>query len=466
METSMTEQPDDAGEWRVETDTLGAVRVPASALWGAQTQRARENFPIGTERMPLPIIHAFGLQKAAAAGAHRRLGTLDEGRAKAIRQAALEVADGRWDGHFPLPVWQTGSGTQTNMNLNEVIAHRARQVAGTESIHPNDDVNKGQSTNDSFPTAMHIAFAREVTGRLLPALRSMADVLDAKAATYKDLVKTGRTHLQDATPLTLGQEISGWAAQVRAALLRVEAALEEIYPLAQGGTAVGTGLNAPEGFADAFIEEICDLTGLPFRPATNRFAALAAHDGAVALSGALNTLACALTKVANDVRLLGSGPRCGLGELILPANEPGSSIMPGKVNPTQSEALTQLCCQVMGNHVAVTMAGAQGQMELNVYKPLIAHAVLTSIRLLADGAASFTDRCLRGLEADETAIRATVGRSLMLVTALAPHIGYDKAAEIAKTAHRDGTTLREAALALGHVAAEDFDRWVDPARMV
>jgi len=455
-----------ADDWRIERDTLGEVKVPAKAYWGAQTQRAKDNFRIGTDRMPLPVIHAFGYQKAAAATAHMKLGTLDDTRGAAIRRAALEVAEGAWDEHFPLPVWQTGSGTQTNMNVNEVIARRARDIAGGPDIHPNDHVNRGQSTNDSFPTAMHIAFAREVTGRLLPALDHMAGVLDAKAETYRDLVKTGRTHLQDATPLTLGQEISGWSEQVRAGRERIAVALDEIYPLAQGGTAVGTGLNAPEGFVAAFVEAVAALTHLPFRPARNRFAALAAHDGAVALSGALNALACALMKIANDVRLLGSGPRCGLGELILPANEPGSSIMPGKVNPTQSEALTQLCCQVMGNHTAVTVAGSQGHMELNVYKPVIAHAVLSSIRLLADGALSFTDHCLEGLEADEARIRATVDRSLMLVTALAPHIGYDKAAEIAKTAHRDDATLREAALALGYVTAEDFDLWVDPSRMI
>lgn len=456
----------DSGDWRTERDTLGEIKVPTKAYWGAQTQRAKENFPIGTEGMPLPVIHAFGVQKASAAGAHMRLGTLDEGRGMAIRRAALEVAEGAWDEHFPLPVWQTGSGTQTNMNVNEVIARRAREIANGLDIHPNDHVNRGQSTNDSFPTAMHIAFAREVTGRLLPALEGMVTVLEAKAATYKDLVKTGRTHLQDATPLTLGQEISGWAEQVRAGHDRINAALEEIWPLAQGGTAVGTGLNAPEGFVEAFVAEVKEHTGLPFRPARNRFAALAAHDGAVHLSGTLNTLAAALMKIANDVRLLGSGPRCGLGELRLPANEPGSSIMPGKVNPTQSEALTQLCCQVMGNHTTVTVAGSQGHMELNVFKPVIAQAVLSSVRLLADGATSFTDRCLVGLEADEARIRETVDRSLMLVTALAPRIGYDKAAEIAKTAHKDGTTLRQVALDLGYVTAEEFDRWVDPARMI
>lgn len=453
-------------EWRTERDTLGEVKVPRKAYWGAQTQRALENFPIGTERMPLPVIHAFGLQKAAAAGAHLRLATMEEGRAIAIRRAALEVANGAWDDHFPLPVWQTGSGTQTNMNVNEVIARRARDIASGLDIHPNDHVNRGQSTNDSFPTAMHIAFAREVTSRLLPALEGMVKVLDRKAERYAGLVKTGRTHLQDATPLTLGQEISGWAEQVRAGHERISAALEEIWPLAQGGTAVGTGLNAPKGFVDAFIGELRGLTDLPFRAARNRFAALAAHDGAVHLSGALNTLAVALMKIANDVRLLGSGPRCGLGELVLPANEPGSSIMPGKVNPTQSEALTQLCCQVMGNHTAVTVAGSQGHMELNVFKPVIAHAILSSIRLLADGAESFTARCLEGLEANEAHIQDTVDRSLMLVTALAPHIGYDKAAAIAKAAHRDGTTLRRAALDLGYVSEEEFDRWVVPERMI
>ncbi len=455
-----------ADEWRIERDTLGEVRVPSHAMWGAQTQRAKENFPIGTETMPLPVIRAFGFQKAAAATAHLRLGTIDESRGGAIRKAALEVAEGHWDDHFPLPVWQTGSGTQTNMNVNEVIAHRARILAGFDDIHPNDHVNRGQSSNDSFPTAMHIAFAREVTDTLLPALDRLTVTLDGKADAYADLVKTGRTHLQDATPLTLGQEISGWAEQARAARERIASALEEIYPLAQGGTAVGTGLNAPEGFAEAFLEAVAAFTGLPFRAARNRFAALAAHDGAVALSGALNALACGLMKIANDVRLLGSGPRCGLGELVLPANEPGSSIMPGKVNPTQAEALTQVCCQVMGNHTTVTVAGSQGHLELNVFKPVIAHAVLSSVRLLTDGADSFRARCLEGMTADEARIRATVDRSLMLVTALAPRIGYDKAAEIAKTAHRDGTTLRQAAVALGYGTAGEFDRWVDPQAMI
>jgi len=451
---------------RIERDTLGEVRVPASAYWGAQTQRAVENFPIGTEKMPLPLIHAFGLQKAAAATANQEAGALDETRARAIRQAAMEVADGLLDAHFPLAVWQSGSGTQTNMNVNEVIARRAHELLGGKiDVHPNDHVNRSQSTNDSFPTAMHVAIARETVNRLEPALQDMTAILDRKALETMGLVKTGRTHLQDATPLTLGQEISGWAEQVRAGGERLAVALQEIYPLAQGGTAVGTGINLPPGFKEVFFEELVRLTGLPFCAARNTFAALAAHDGVVAFSGALTTLAAALNKIANDVRLLGSGPRCGLGELILPANEPGSSIMPGKVNPTQAESLTMVCAQVMGNHTAVTVAGGHGHMELNVYKPVLAHAVLTSIRLLGDGVRSFSERCLAGLRPNEDRLRETVERSLMLVTALAPQIGYEKAAEIAKKAHAEGTTLRAAALDLGYVTAEDFDRIVDVRAM-
>lgn len=455
---------------RTERDTFGEVRVPADAYWGAQTQRAVENFPIGTDRMPRPLIHAFGLQKAACADANVRIGGLDPVIGDAIRAAALEVAEGRLDDHFPLSVWQSGSGTQTNMNVNEVIAYRARELlaeAGRTDVrvHPNDDVNRSQSTNDSFPTAMHIAIVREATGRLLPALTALAATLEAKAWAYRDLVKTGRTHLQDATPLTVGQEMSGWAAQVRASAERVERALDEVYPLAQGGTAVGTGINTPPGFRDAFFAALSGLTDLPFRPAANTFAALAAHDGVVAFSGALNAAACALTKIANDVRLLGSGPRCGIGELILPANEPGSSIMPGKVNPTQAESLTMVCARVMGNHTAATVGGMSGHLELNVYKPLLALVALESVRLLADGAESFRLRCIEGLEPNEVRIRETMNRSLMLVTALAPHIGYDKASAIAKKAHVEGTTLRDAALALGVVSGDDFDRWVDVRRM-
>lgn len=450
---------------RTERDSFGEMHIPAEALWGPQTQRAVENFPIGDHRLPPPLIHAFGLQKAACAVANMAVGGLDRAVGEAIVRAAQEVAAGTHDAHFPLAVWQSGSGTQSNMNVNEVIAHRAMQLAPGTAIHPNDDVNRAQSTNDSFPTAMHIAIGREATTRLLPALDALADALEAKAARWPALVKTGRTHLQDATPITVGQEMSGWAAQVRQSAARVRAALEEIWPLAQGGTAVGTGVNAPPGFRGAFISEIARLTGLPFRAADNRYAALAAHDGVVAFSGALNATACALTKIANDIRLLGSGPRCGIGELILPANEPGSSIMPGKVNPTQSESLTMVCARVMGNHATATIAGMNGHLELNVYKPLLALVTLESIALLGDGAASFRLRCVDGMQPNERRIAETMDRSLMLVTALAPHIGYDKATAIAKKAHADGSTLREAALALGHVSGDDFDRWVDAAAM-
>ncbi|MGC2855381.1 class II fumarate hydratase [Novispirillum sp. DQ9] len=455
---------------RSERDSFGEMQIPAEALWGPQTQRAVENFPIGDHRMPPPLLHAFGLQKAACAVANMAVGGLDRAVGEAIVRAAGEVAAGILDAHFPLVVWQSGSGTQTNMNVNEVIAHRAMQLAqgqlapGTR-IHPNDDVNRSQSTNDSFPTATHIALGRQAMDRLLPALDALAGALEGKAALWPDLVKTGRTHMQDATPITVGQEMSGWAAQVRQSAARVRAALEEIWPLAQGGTAVGTGVNAPPGFRGAFMAEIARLTGLPFRAADNRYAALAAHDGVVAFTGALNATACALTKIANDVRLLGSGPRCGIGELVLPANEPGSSIMPGKVNPTQAESLTMVCARVIGNHVTATIGGMNGHLELNVYKPLLALVTLESLTLLADGADSFRLRCIDGLEPDARRIAETMDRSLMLVTALAPRIGYDKATAIAKKAHADGATLRDAALALGHVSGEDFDRWVDARAM-
>lgn len=450
---------------RTERDSFGEMHIPADALWGAQTQRAVENFPIGDDRMPPPLLHAFGLQKAACAVANMAVGGLDRTVGEAIVRAAEEVAAGRLDAHFPLSVWQSGSGTQTNMNVNEVIAHRAMQLAPEVKIHPNDDVNRAQSTNDSFPTATHIALGREATARLLPALDALAETLEAKAVEWPDLVKTGRTHLQDATPITVGQEMSGWAAQVRQAAARVRVSLDEIWPLAQGGTAVGTGVNAPPGFRGAFMAEIARLTDLPFRSADNRYAALSAHDGVVAFSGALNAAACALTKIANDVRLLGSGPRCGLGELILPANEPGSSIMPGKVNPTQAESLTMVCARVIGNHTAATIGAMNGHLQLNVYKPLLALVTLESLRLLGDGAESFRLRCIEGLHPNEPRIRETMDRSLMLVTALAPHIGYDAATAIAKKAHAEGTTLRDAALALGHVTGEDFDRWVDARAM-
>lgn len=455
---------------RTETDSLGPVEVPADRYWGAQTQRSLMNFPIGGERMPVPVIRAFGLQKKAAALANRDLGALEPEIADAIAAAADEVIAGALDDHFPLVVWQTGSGTQTNMNANEVIANRANEMLGAalgakSPVHPNDHVNRGQSSNDSFPAVMHIAALQETEGRLLPALQHLHAALAHKAGEFGDIVKTGRTHLQDATPLTLGQEFSAWAAQVAAGIERVRGVRPRLLALAQGGTAVGTGLNAPAGFAARFCDRLMELTGQPFRPADNFFEGIAAHDALVELSGALNTLAASLTKVANDIRLLGSGPRCGLGELILPANEPGSSIMPGKVNPTQAEALTMVCAQAMGNHVTVTIAGASGHLQLNAYKPVIVHNVLQSLRLLGDAADSFTIRCVKGIRPDRARIAELVEGSLMLVTALAPHIGYDKAAEIAKTAHEQGLTLREAALKLGHVTAEEFDAWVRPERM-
>jgi fumarate hydratase class II len=456
---------------RTESDSFGPVEVPADAYWGAQTQRSIENFPIGGERMPPPLIHAFGLIKQAAAYVNAELGVLDNNLAPSIMDAAAEVAAGKRDSQFPLVVWQTGSGTQTNMNANEVIAGRANEMltgtrGGKVPVHPNDHVNRSQSSNDTFPTAMHVSAAREVNARLIPALRHLHEALAAKAADFANFVKIGRTHLQDATPVTLGQEFSGYAQQVEDGIARVEAVLPRLYRLAQGGTAVGTGLNAPDGFAEAFAREMARLTGLPFETAPNKFEALASHDTMVELSGALNVLAVSLNKIANDLRLLGSGPRSGLAELRLPENEPGSSIMPGKVNPTQAEALTMVAAEVMGNHVTVTMAGAQGQLELNVFKPVIAYNVLRSIRLLSDAAVSFTDRCVAGIEPNEKRIRELLDRSLMLVTALTPEIGYDNAAKIAKHAHENGLSLREAALELGLIAAERFDEIVRPENMV
>jgi len=456
---------------RIETDSMGAIAVPADRYWGAQTQRSLENFPIGGERMPLPLIRAFGIQKKAAALANVRLGTLDRRIGEAIAAAAQEVIDGAFDDHFPLVVWQTGSGTQTNMNVNEVIANRANERLGGKlgaksPVHPNDHVNRSQSSNDSFPTAMHIAVARAAHAVLLPGLGRLRDALAERADAFKDIVKIGRTHLQDATPLTLGQEFSGYAAQVDAVLINIKNALSGIYELAQGGTAVGTGLNAPKDFDRVFCAEVAALTGLPFVPAANKFAALAAHDALVAFSGALNTAAVAGMKIANDIRLLGSGPRAGLGELILPANEPGSSIMPGKVNPTQAEALTMVAAQVMGNHVAVTVAGAAGHLELNVFKPVIAYNVLQAVRLLGDAARSFAERCVAGIQADTRRLDELTRRSLMLVTALNPVIGYDNAARITKKAYAEGTTLKEAAVALGLLTAEEFDRLVRPEAMI
>jgi len=450
---------------------MGGIAVPSSRYWGAQTQRSLQNFRIGGERMPLPVIHAFGIQKRAAAEANMGLGELDPGIGRVIVQAATEVMDGKLDDEFPLVVWQTGSGTQSNMNANEVIAGRANEIlAGTRGgkspVHPNDHVNRGQSSNDSFPTVMHIAAARQAQAELLPALRHLHAALDAKARDFADIIKIGRTHLQDATPLTLGQEFSGYATQIRYAVARVEAALPRLHQLAQGGTAVGTGLNARAGFAEVFAERVAALTGLPFVTAENKFEALAAHDALVELSGAYNVIAASCMKIANDIRLAGSGPRSGLGELILPENEPGSSIMPGKVNPTQAEALTQVAAQVMGNHVAVTVAGSQGHFELNVFKPVIIYNVLQAGRLIADACTSFTDNCVAGIRADEARIRQLVEQSLMLVTALNPHIGYDNAAKVAKKAHAEGTSLREAAAALGLLTREDFDRLVNPADMI
>jgi fumarate hydratase class II len=450
---------------------MGGIAVPSARYWGAQTQRSLQNFRIGGERMPLPVIRAFGIQKRAAAEANMGLGELEPGLGRAIIQAATEVMEGKLDDEFPLVVWQTGSGTQSNMNANEVIAGRANEIlAGTRGgkspVHPNDHVNRGQSSNDSFPTVMHIAAARQVQTELLPALRHLHAALDAKARDFADIIKIGRTHLQDATPLTLGQEFSGYATQIRYAVARVEAALPRLHQLAQGGTAVGTGLNARAGFAEVFAERVAALTGLPFVTAENKFEALAAHDALVELSGAYNVIAASCMKIANDIRLAGSGPRSGLGELILPENEPGSSIMPGKVNPTQAEALTQVAAQVMGNHVAVTVAGSQGHFELNVFKPVIIYNVLQSGRLLADACTSFTDNCVAGIRADEARIRQLVEQSLMLVTALNPHIGYDNAAKVAKKAHAEGTSLREAAAALGLLTREDFDRLVNPAGMI
>jgi len=457
---------------RTETDSFGPIEVPADSYWGAQTERSIGNFPFGPrEQMPVEIVHALGYVKQAAARANARLGNLDPDIAEAIQQAAAEVARGDLDSQFPLVIWQTGSGTQSNMNANEVIAGRANEkLSGTRGgkspVHPNDHVNKGQSSNDSFPTAMHIAAAIAVVRKLVPALKRMQERLADQALRWDSIVKIGRTHLQDATPLTLGQEFSGYAAQMADNIERVEGVLPRVLKLAQGGTAVGTGLNAPKGFAEDFAREVANLTRLPFTSAPNKFAELAAHDSLVELSGVLNTIAVSISKIANDIRLLGSGPRCGLGELKLPENEPGSSIMPGKVNPTQCEMLTMVAAQVMGNHVAITIGGLQGHMELNVFKPLIAANVVRSINLLAIGMTSFTERTLDGLEPDEQRIKELMGRSLMLVTALAPEIGYDNAAAIAKHAHKKGLTLKEAGLELGLVDAETFDRVVLPEKML
>jgi fumarate hydratase class II len=456
---------------RVELDTFGPIEVPADRYWGAQTQRSLQNFRIGTETMPPPLVRALGIVKQAAARVNRAHGTLDPRLADAIIRAAQEVIDGKLGDQFPLVVWQTGSGTQSNMNANEVLANRANELLGAplgakSPVHPNDHVNRAQSSNDTFPTAMHIAAAEQVHHELLSALEHLHATLLAKAEAFAEIIKIGRTHLQDATPLTLGQEFSSFVHQVGQGIVRIRAALPRLYELAQGGTAVGTGLNATAGFAEDFAKEVARITGLPFVTAPNKFEALAAHDSLVELSGALNVVAVSLTKIANDIRLLGSGPRSGFGELRLPENEPGSSIMPGKVNPTQAEALTMVCAQVMGNHVTVTIAGASGHFQLNVYKPVIIYDVLQSIRLLADAARSFADNCVVGIEPNHERIGHLLKQSLMLVTALNPKIGYDNAAKVAKKAHAEGTTLKEAALALGLLTEEEFEDLVRPEKML
>jgi fumarate hydratase class II len=444
--------------------------VPADRYWGAQTERSRQNFKIGHDRMPLAIVHALGIVKLAAAETNRQLGLLDARRTGAIVRAAKEVIEGKLDDHFPLVVWQTGSGTQTNMNLNEVIANRASQMLGGElgakkPIHPNDHVNMSQSSNDSFPTAMHIAAATRIIADLIPALTELHRELRKKEKAFARIVKIGRTHTQDATPLTLGQEFSGYAAQVGSGIARLRVAVKDLFPLAQGGTAVGTGLNSKPRFAKTFARHVAKITRLPFTSAENKFEALASNDAYVLVHGVINSVATGLFKIANDIRFLGSGPRSGLGELILPENEPGSSIMPGKVNPTQCEAVTMVCCQVFGNETAITIAGSQGHFELNVYKPVLASCMMNSIQLLSDVVRSFTEHCVVGIRADEKRISELMQRSLMLVTALAPKIGYDNAAKVAKSAHARGTTLKEEALRLGFVSADEFDRLVQPDKM-
>ncbi len=456
---------------RTETDSFGPIKVPADRYWGAQTQRSRQNFKIGWEQMPLPAVRALGIVKQAAAEANMELGVLDKKRGRAIVRAAREVAAGKLDDHFPLVVWQTGSGTQSNMNANEVISNRAIEILGgtmgsKAPVHPNDHCNMSQSSNDTFPTVMHVAAVNQIDQLLIPALGHLQKALEAKSKEFNKLIKIGRTHLQDATPLTLGQEFSGYAMQIKYGIARVKDTLPRLYQLAQGGTAVGTGLNAPVGFDKRVAAQIAKITGLPFKTAPNKFESLAAHDAIVEASGAMNTLAASLMKIASDIRLLGSGPRSGLGELSLPENEPGSSIMPGKVNPTQCEAMTMVCTQVIGNHTTVTVAGANGHMELNVFKPVMIYSLLQSIQLLGDAANSFTDNCVVGIKANEGRIADLMAQSLMLVTALAPHIGYDNAAKIAKHAHVKGQTLKEAAVELKLVAEADFDRFVQPKKML
>jgi fumarate hydratase class II len=460
----------DPDSYRTEKDTMGEIEVPSDRYYGAQTARSLVNFDIGEDTMPRSIIRAFGILKGAAAKTNVDLEQLDSEIGALVISACEEVISGTLDEHFPLRVWQTGSGTQTNMNSNEVIANRAIELAGgvlgsKSPVHPNDHVNRAQSSNDTFPTAMHIAAAEEISHRLLPAVSHMREALSAKSAEFSKIVKIGRTHLMDAVPLTLGQEFSGYVSMLDSDIRRIEASLQDLFELALGGTAVGTGLNTHPDFSEQVAARIAEKTELPFVSADNKFAQLAAHDALVAASGSLNTLAASLMKIANDIRWLGSGPRCGFGELSLPANEPGSSIMPGKVNPTQSEAMTMVCCQVMGNHTAITIGGSQGNFELNVYKPMMVHNILHSVRLLSDTCRSFTDRCVEGLEANEDRIASHLENSLMLVTALNPHIGYDNAAKIAKNAHKKGLTLRQSALELGLLTDEQFDEWVRPESM-
>jgi len=473
MSTSSSSDPATGLPPRVESDSMGSLDIPASCLYGCQTERSLMNFPIGgiESKMPLQVVHAMALVKKCCAEYHAEIGLMDDKVARAIGQAADEVMTGKLDRHFPLVIYQTGSGTQTNMNVNEVLSNRAIQILGGEvgtkhPVHPNDHVNKGQSSNDSFPTAMHIAVAKMVMETTLPGLKTLQNSLKEKSEKYADIVKIGRTHCQDATPLTVGQEFSGYAQQIEYGINRLQTSLPSIYRLALGGTAVGTGLNTSKGYDVAMAERLAKAANLPFVTAPNKFEALAAHDSLVEVSGVLNTIACSLNKIANDLRLLASGPRCGLGELSLPANEPGSSIMPGKVNPTQCEAMTMVCAQVMGNHVAITVGGAQGQFELNVFKPLMVANLLHSARLIGDSAKTFTTHCVDGLEVNEARVEELMNASLMLVTALNPHIGYDKASEIAKNAHKNGLTLKEGAVASGYLTAEQFDEWIVPSEMI
>jgi fumarate hydratase class II len=476
MTTTNTQHEEDVAKdlpSRVESDSMGELPIPAGTLWGAQTQRSLENFPIGgiESRMPLAVVHGMAIVKKSCALYHSDLGVMEDHIARAIAQAADEVLAGKLDRHFPLVTFQTGSGTQTNMNVNEVLSNRAIQILGgtvgsKDPVHPNDHVNRGQSSNDSFPTAMHICAAKTLHERTLPGLRILQTALVQKVEEFGAVVKIGRTHCQDATPLTLGQEFGGYLQQVEYGISRVEASLPSLYRLALGGTAVGTGLNTVEGFAEEIAAKIADETGLPFTSAANKFEALAAHDSIVEVSGMLNTMACSLNKIANDVRLLGSGPRCGLGEISLPANEPGSSIMPGKVNPTQCESLTMVCAQVMGNHVAISVGGAQGHFELNVFKPVMIANLLHSAVLIGDAAASFATRCVDGIVVNQDRVTQLLHGSLMLVTALNLHIGYDKASEIAKNAHKNGTTLKESAISSGYLTAAQFDEWIVPESMI